>query len=168
MVHLSQQLYQRWYFILSKTHVFSFPWCSFPFPGFFPGHQITTSLVVACPLVPLAVTVSYRMSAVGSCLLFFSWWGRLMCFWEEDQRGRGPFSPHTKCTYLSAWLTSVVNLDHLAGVKHSSSFSVVKLLFSLSFLLLLSRRKLLYTAHSYASLPEEWSVYKNYLISCVF
>ena len=86
-------------------------------------------LVVVSPLVPLVVTVSYRASTGGTCLMFFSWWGRLMCFREEDQRGRVPFSAHTKCTCLSAWLTSAVNLDHLAGVTHSSSFSMAKLLF---------------------------------------
>ena len=148
MVHL---LYQCWYFVASKTLFFFFQFSLvFLFFSTIFFRDTSLHLIVMSPLAPLAVTVPYRTSRAGACLKLFWWWGWLMCFWEEDQRGRVPFPPHTECTYLSAWLTGAVNLDPLAEVKYSSSFSAVYSLFPLSFLLLLSRRKSLYTAHSYA------------------
>ena len=147
MVHLSQLLYQCWYFVVSKTHVFQFPWCSFSFPRFFPGCQLTINSHVS--VGPLGCDCSLQnIQSWGLPDAFLM--ARLV---DGFLRGRSERESTVFTTYLSAWLTSGVYLDPLAAVKYSSSFSTVKLLFPLSFLLLLSRRKLLYTAPSYASLP---------------
>lgn len=69
-------------------------------------------------------------SPVGFYLMFSSWLNWLICFWEEDQRGKVPFSSHTKGTYCQRAL-SLLLLTLVTWLKWCSSrFSTVSYSFS--------------------------------------
>lgn len=87
--------------------------------------------------------------SVGICLMFSSWldWGYE--FWEEDLRGRVPFSSHHINVHSITLITLIdVNLDDLAWNGVYPGFVTVKFLFFLPCHTVLFGRKSLCTVHT--------------------